>query len=708
MSKQAALARRGGARLSVRMVVFGTMAALAVLIIGKSGWEAWRSWQVYTRAADQREFDAAANSFVRGIYDILLERLTTNNALQAAPPADAAVLGKIEEYRKSVKAAYEPGLAAIRRFDFPNKQALLQDLEAKNARAEEYRRQADGALKVGRDQRDESLRKTFIPTLTDSVNASLRLWYAALYGTSSGDPELAKLATIKEIGWKMRELSGLERSNVASAIAGGSAIPADRLMINSEHRAGVRTLWNMLQNLTQDAATDPGIRTAMQNAQVAFFKDFLALSDDMRKAGEAGKYPITAAQWVSTTNPQIDSLLAVMHAGAKASEARTSAVMNRSLSGLLTDLTILGIGLLVLVASVLLVNAQVTRPLAALAAAMRKLADGDFEVVLPGIERRDEVGAVAQAVEGFKMKATERATQEVEQKRAAEAELAAARKAEMRKLADSFDAAVGNIVESVSSASTELEAAATSLTQTAEGTQRLAGAVAQASEEASSNVQSVASAAEEMSASVAEIGRQVHESSRIAGEAVRQAQQTDARIAELSKAAQRIGDVVKLITAIAEQTNLLALNATIEAARAGEAGRGFAVVAQEVKALAAQTAKATDEIGSQIGGMQAATQDSVTAIKEIGSTIGRISEIAASIAATVEEQQASTGEIARNVQEAARGTAEVAGNVSDVNKGAAETGSASTQVLGAARELSQEGSKLKLEVTRFLETVRAA
>ncbi|MCZ7659022.1 MAG: hypothetical protein M5U07_14775 [Xanthobacteraceae bacterium] len=258
MSKQAALARRGGARLSVRMVVFGTMAALAVLIIGKSGWEAWRSWQVYTRAADQREFDAAANSFVRGIYDILLERLTTNNALQAAPPADAAVLGKIEEYRKSVKAAYEPGLAAIRRFDFPNKQALLQDLEAKNARAEEYRRQADGALKVGRDQRDESLRKTFIPTLTDSVNASLRLWYAALYGTSSGDPELAKLATIKEIGWKMRELSGLERSNVASAIAGGSAIPADRLMINSEHRAGVRTLWNMLQNLTQDARNGSG------------------------------------------------------------------------------------------------------------------------------------------------------------------------------------------------------------------------------------------------------------------------------------------------------------------------------------------------------------------------------------------------------------------------------------------------------------------
>ena len=198
------------------------------------------------------------------------------------------------------------------------------------------------------------------------------------------------------------------------------------------------------------------------------------------------------------------------------------------------------------------------------------------------------------------------------------------------------------------------------------------------------------------------------ESSRIADEAVRQAGRTDARIAELSKAAGRIGDVVKLITAIAEQTNLLALNATIEAARAGEAGRGFAVVAQEVKALAAQTAKATDEIGSQINNIQSATHDSVAAIKEIGATITRISEIASAIASAVEEQGSATQEIARNVQQAAQGTAQVAANICDVNKGAAETGSASSQVLSSARELSNEGSRLKIEVGKFLTTVRAA
>jgi methyl-accepting chemotaxis protein len=232
--------------------------------------------------------------------------------------------------------------------------------------------------------------------------------------------------------------------------------------------------------------------------------------------------------------------------------------------------------------------------------------------------------------------------------------------------------------------------------------------VADASQSASANVQTVASASEEMAASVAEVGRQVLESSKIASEAVEQARQTDIRINELSQAASRIGDVVKLITAIAEQTNLLALNATIEAARAGEAGRGFAVVAQEVKALASQTAKATDEIGTQIASMQHATADSVAAIKAIGTTINRVSEIATVIAAAVEEQGVATEEIARNVQNAAKGTIQVADNIGDVRTGAKETGAASAQVLGSAKALSAEGGRLKTEVANFLQTVRAA
>ncbi|WP_440638558.1 methyl-accepting chemotaxis protein [Bradyrhizobium sp. PUT101] len=282
------------------------------------------------------------------------------------------------------------------------------------------------------------------------------------------------------------------------------------------------------------------------------------------------------------------------------------------------------------------------------------------------------------------------------------------RKADMTKLADGFEAAIGEIVETVSSAATELEASASTLSSTAGRAQELATAVATGSEAASTNVHSVASAAEEMSSSVREIGRQVQDSSRIANEAVSQAHATTERVSELSRAASRIGDVVELINAIAGQTNLLALNATIEAARAGEAGRGFAVVASEVKALAEQTAKATGEIGQQVGGIQAATQDSVGAIGEISGTIARLSEIASAIAAAVEQQGAATQEIARNVQEAARGTQQVSSNVGDVQRGASETGSASSQVLTAAQMLSRDSNRLKLEVGKFLDSVRAA
>ncbi len=295
-----------------------------------------------------------------------------------------------------------------------------------------------------------------------------------------------------------------------------------------------------------------------------------------------------------------------------------------------------------------------------------------------------------------------------EERRIAREKSDAERKEAMTRLADEFEAAVGKVVDTVSSTSSELEAAAGSMSKTAETTQQLSTTVASASEESTANVQAVAAATDEMAASVTEIGRQVQESSRIATDAVSQAQRTDARISELSRAAGRIGDVVKLITAIAEQTNLLALNATIEAARAGEAGKGFAVVAQEVKQLASQTAKATDEIRTQISGMQTATQESVAAIKEIGETIARISQIATAVAAAVEEQGASTQEIARNIQEAAKGTAQVSGNISEVTRGASETGTASSQVLVSARSLSTESGQLKMKVAKFLATVRAA
>jgi methyl-accepting chemotaxis protein len=382
-------------------------------------------------------------------------------------------------------------------------------------------------------------------------------------------------------------------------------------------------------------------------------------------------------------------------------DAAQSAITQRAIIWMIGGAVLLLLGVFVLTRSIV-------NPVGRLTGSLKRLAGGDIDAQVAGSDRGDEIGAIARAVEEVRETIRNQMTQRIRLDDEAKTREETARKSGMHKLADEFQTAVGNIVQMVSSASAQLEAAASTLTQTAEATQSLSTTAAEASNDASTNVNSVASATEELAGSVNEIARQVEQSSKIANEAVQQAQKTDARIAALSQAASRIGDVVKLITGVAEQTNLLALNATIEAARAGEAGKGFAVVAQEVKALAAQTAKATDEISTQIAGMQTATEESVAAIKEIGGTITHISEIASAIAAAVEQQGAATQEISRNVQQAAKGTAQVATNITEVNRGAGQTGTASSQVLASAQSLSRESSRLKVEVDKFLTTVRAA
>ena len=346
------------------------------------------------------------------------------------------------------------------------------------------------------------------------------------------------------------------------------------------------------------------------------------------------------------------------------------------LSSLLLTI-IIGIG-----AAVFLVRG-VSAGIKSIVAPMQALGNGDLTAQVPHQGEKTEIGAMAEALQVFKQALIAKKAADEAAARDADAKIERGRRVD--NITRDFESLIGEIVATVSSASTQLEASAGTLTTTAERAQQLTTTVAAASEEASTNVRSVASATEEMASSINEIGRQVQDSARMAGEAVDQARKTNDRVSELSKAAARIGDVVELINTIAGQTNLLALNATIEAARAGEAGRGFAVVASEVKALAEQTAKATGEIGQQITGIQTATQDSVNAIKEIGGTIEKLCEISSTIASAVEEQGAATQEISRNVQQAAHGTQQVSSHITDVQRGASETGSASSQVLAAAQ-----------------------
>jgi len=443
-------------------------------------------------------------------------------------------------------------------------------------------------------------------------------------------------------------------------------------------------------------------KTELKQRLADYQRDFFAWMETARTL--AGELKATSESF-SAVEPVIETVSTAVN-DIRAEAERSSITVRDNLQWQM-EIAILLIAFAVLGAG-FFIGRSVSKPLSAMRAAMIDLANGNFAVVLPGLGRVDEIGEIAQAVETFKVNAEKKARDEVEAKIKRDQVAAQQRKADMIKLADAFESAVGEIIETVSSASTELEASASTLASTAERSQGLATMVAAASEEASTNVQSVASATEELTSSVNEISRQVQESERMANEAVDQARKTNDRVGELSKAAACIGDVVELINTIAGQTKLLALNATIEAARAGEAGRGFAVVASEVKALAEQTAKATGEIGQQISGIQAATRDSVGAIKEISGTIEKLSEISSTIAAAVEEQGAATQEISRNVQQAAQGTMQVSSNITDVQRGASETGSASSQVLSAAQSLSGDSNRLKLEVGKFLNSVRAA
>jgi methyl-accepting chemotaxis protein len=512
------------------------------------------------------------------------------------------------------------------------------------------------------------------------------------------------------LGMEMSVSIGIERA-IADVHSAPSELNLETLKGKQAHfRAVLGDAKKVLsQNLAGNAAAEvkagsAGIVTAIDGLETA--------SKNVFDFAASFAQPEAIAALSSTVAPAaaaVQAALKQFHEAAERANAAKAAVIEEMTTTITWITVALASFLVVSLAALayIIVSRGIVRPISTINGVMTRLSGGDSSVAIPYADRFDEVGDIARAVQVFKDNAIRVLQMETEQKEQ-RIRTSEQRKADMSRLADGFESAVGKIVEVVSAAAAELEGSSSTLSATAERAQERATAVAAASEEAATNVQSVASASEEMTSSVNEISRQVQESSRVAREAVEQAQKTNDRVGELSKAAARIGDVVELINTIAGQTNLLALNATIEAARAGEAGRGFAVVASEVKALAEQTAKATGEISQQISGIQAATQDSVSAIKEIGDTIGRMSEISSTIAAAVEEQGAATQEISRNIQQAAQGTTEVSSNIADVQRGASEAGAASSQVHSAAQSLSVESNRLKLEVGKFLNSVRAA
>lgn len=693
--------------LSVNVLLKSVIATLAAIVVSVLAYDAWQTWsrlEAETRIA--KVADANAHLFT-ALHNLRVDRALTNRDLIAEAPV-SAINANVRDSRAAEVPALRSAIELLRSIDFPGRQEAIAGLDQSLKKLIALQEESAAAFMQPKSARRAALAQEFFAETGTLLTTLDRLSSQVTRLVKLDDPLIDQLMELKQLAWIARNAAG-DSSVLISNVLGGQQLPADALVRQAAFLSRVDTAWGALEDLAAGLPLPPQFAAALEKAKKEFFApDFANLrAQTLGKLVAGEKVDMTSQQWAALSIPKLGALLGVaevaldlakQHAEEAHSEAKRSLVMEAGLVVLALALT--G-GLMVMI------SRRVTRPLHVIQDGMMKLASGDLSVAEAYTGRHDEIGALGRAMKAFKDSLIEAEQLRARQKET-EAQAAERRRAEMQKLADEFESAVGNIVGTVSSASSQLESAAGTLTKTAENTQHLSSVVASASEEASSNVQSVASAAEELTSSVNEIARRVQESSAIAIDAVAQAERTDARIAELSVAANRIGDVVKLITAIAGQTNLLALNATIEAARAGEAGKGFAVVAQEVKALATQTAKATDEIGAQISTMQAATQDSVAAIKEIGGTIRRVSEIAAAIAAAVEEQGAATEEISRNVQQAAQGTSEVADNITQVNRGANETGSASSQVLGSAQALARESGQLRSEVERFVRTVRAA
>ncbi|ATR22788.1 Methyl-accepting chemotaxis protein [Roseomonas mucosa] len=685
-------------RLSMKSVLGGTICVLGVLTIGTSVPDVWGGWTRRDNAIRVAELSRADAALFSALNEARVERSTTLAAMIRPGQADEVARRRIAERRASGEEALGAALASLSRAEGTT--GLIKALR--------QNRESMGALRA---RLDASLNQEVSDAA--AIQEATRATLAYTEALSRADaqimgmireaaPELGQVMTLKQAIWSARLAAGQIGGLNETLLAAGRAPTSKEAADIAEWHGRVRGNWDQVLDIAARPGTPEAVRQALLPLREAFPDSFLARQREIDGDLAAGRQAMPLATFQQRSSDDVTAvsgvaLVALRQLVARAEEAGVTLAVN---------VMLLLLALVVTLGGLFLVLRRVIAPIGAMTGAMRRLSVGELEVEIPGLGRQDEIGCMAGALEVFRgSMVTARRLQE-EQEAAHRAEQ---RRAEMLgQVVRGFEGQVGEMVGMLSAASTELEATAQGMSATARGTDEQAARVSVAAGDASQGVQTVAAAAEELSASIQEISRQVMQASAVTSRAVEGARRTDETMRALAESSGRIGDVVRLIADIAGQTNLLALNATIEAARAGDAGKGFAVVASEVKNLAAQTARATEEIGQQIAQVQAATQGAVGAIGEITRTIGEVSEATVTIAAAVEEQTAATAEIARTVQQTAQSTEVVTVSIGSVSQSAQETGQSAGEVLTAAGELSQRSERLRQQVLDFVEKVRAA